>query len=148
MTNPTFFDYAPSGRDHVIDIDSGFDSAVDRVVDALATEGFSVLARVSIDEAFRESLGIDFRRYTLLCTCNPKLAHRTLCTDPNVVTMLPSILCIEETQLGSRVRLADPVATMTAGGSSSGPELREVVIDAGLRLARAAATIAKLSGSD
>ena len=148
MANPTFFHYSTSGHDHVIDVDIGFDSAVDRVTDALAAEGFGVLARVSIDDEFRESLGVDFRRYTLLCTCNPRLAHRSLCADPDVGTMLPSIVCIEETRLGSRVRLANPAATMTAEGSSNSAELREAVNDAGLRLARAAATIASLSGSD
>ena len=37
-----------------------------------------VLTRVDVDKTLHEKLGVDFRRYTILGACNPKLAHAAL----------------------------------------------------------------------
>lgn len=71
-----------------------------------------MLTRVNIDEAFRDKLGVDFQRYTILGACNPRLAHEALSADPDVGTILPCNVCVEETQVGSRVHIADPAAMM------------------------------------
>jgi uncharacterized protein (DUF302 family) len=134
-----------SGHGHVIDIDIDLDAAIEKVSEALKTEGFGVITRIDIDEAFREKLGVDFRRYVILGACNPQLAHKALSADPEVGMMLPCNVCVEEIPIGSRVHFADPVATMTAGGFDDNPELHELGKNAGVRLARAAAAIAKFS---
>ena len=59
--------------------------------------------------------------------------------------MLPSNVCVEETQVGARVYLADPGKMMAASGFDDTPELRELGAQASRRLARAAAAIAKFS---
>jgi len=115
------------------------------VTEALKTEGFRVFTRINIDEAFRDKLGVDFRRYTILGACNPQLAHEALSADPEVGMMLPCNVCVEETQVGSRVHMADPAAMMMAGGFDDNPELHEFGKNAGVRLARAAAAIARFS---
>ena len=133
------------GHGHVIDIDVNFDAAIERVTAALETEGFGVFRCVDIDEAFREKLGVDFRRYTILGACNLQLAHRALSADPEAGTMLPCNVCVEEIPIGSRVRFADSAAMMTAGGFDDHPELHELSENAGTSLARAAAAIGKFS---
>ena len=61
--------------------------AIARVTDALMTEGFGVLTRVDIDKAFRDKIGVAFRPYTILGTCNPELAHVALSAKPEIGLM-------------------------------------------------------------
>jgi len=134
-----------SEHGHAIDIDVDFDSAIDRVTEALNAEGFRVLTRINIDEAFHEKLGVNFRRYTILGACNPQIAHKALSADPEVGMMLPCNVCVEEIDIGSRVHFADPAAMMTAGGFDDNPELHDLGKNAGVRIARAAAAVARFS---
>ena len=59
-----------SRRDH--------ETAIERVTEALAAEGFGVLCRIDIHEKFAEKLDVEFRPYTILGACNPALAHMAL----------------------------------------------------------------------
>ena len=132
---------------HVIDVDINFDAAVDKVTNALEMEGFGVLARMDIDEAFRETLGLDFRRYSILGACNPKLAHKALSMDPDAGTVLPCNVCVEEVRDGSRIYIANPSAVIAAGGFDDNAEMHDLGVDASARLARAAARIMRFGTS-
>ena len=50
-----------------------FDEVVECTRDALLSEGFGVLSETRMDEKFKEKLGVDFRKYVILGTCNPPL---------------------------------------------------------------------------
>ena len=144
----TFFFYSMSKHGHVIDIDVDFESAIDRVTRALATESFDVLARIDFDELFREKLDADFRRYSMLWACDPQLARTALTADSDNSMMLPCKICVEETSIGSRVQIADPPMMSTAAGVDDNPEIQDLVKEASAQLARAAALIARHSGPD
>jgi len=58
------------------------DDAIDKVTGALEAEGFDVLTRLEMDQAFREKIGKKFRPYTILGACNPKLAYAALTSAP------------------------------------------------------------------
>ena len=89
---------------------------VGRVIDALMEEGFGVLTRIDIHEAFEEKLGIAFRPYTILGACNPRLAHRALSAAPEVGLLLPCNVTVEEmTGSGSLVRIINPDERGAAG---------------------------------
>ena len=66
-----------------------FDDAVRRTTDALKQEGFGIITEIDVKETLRKKLGVDFRRYTILGACNPKLAHQALQLEDKVGTMLP-----------------------------------------------------------
>lgn len=55
-----------------------FDEAIVRTEAALKTEGFGVISRIDIQQTLKSKIDVDFRPYTILGACNPKLAHEAL----------------------------------------------------------------------
>lgn len=47
-------------------ISSSYEEAIRRVTEALKSEGFGIVSEIKMHEKFKEKLGIDFRRYTIL----------------------------------------------------------------------------------
>jgi uncharacterized protein (DUF302 family) len=118
--------------------------ALQRVIEALKAEGFGVLTRIDVHDAFREKLGVEFRKYSILGACNPTLAHKALSSRPDAGLMLPCNVIVEETADGTLVRIADPAAMMQAGGLAGDPVLEEVGAEAERRLQRVAIKLGKL----
>ncbi len=116
----------------------GFDAAVTRVTEALAAEGFGVISRIDMDKAFAEKLGVEFRRYSILGACNPKLAHKAVSARADLGLLLPCNVTVEAAGDGAVVRIVDAAAMMGAAGLDSSPEIAELAADAGERLARVA----------
>ncbi len=114
----------------------GFDTAIDRVIAALAEEGFGVITRIDMDETFRAKLGVAFPRYTILGACNPKLAHTAVSAVPEIGLLLPCNVTVEATDEGTRVRLPDVHDMLGGAGLSQSPELDALAEDAGTRLTR------------
>jgi uncharacterized protein (DUF302 family) len=113
-----------------------FDTAEATTRDALKTEGFGILTTIDMQAAFREKLGREFRRYTILGACNPPLAHAALSHDPTVGLLLPCNVIIEEQDASHTiVRLTDPLA-MLATAVERSPAVTEVAEDAHARMTR------------
>ena len=93
----------------------GFEEAISRTEAALAENGFGIISRIDIRETLKNKIGVDFRPYTILGACNPKLAHQALELEDKVGTMLPCNVVVQQTADG-RVEVAaiDPVASMQA----------------------------------
>jgi len=124
-----------------IDLPEDFDAAIARVTAALADEGFGVISRIDMDKAFHEKLGVDFRRYTILGACNPKLAHTAVSAHPEIGLMLPCNVTVEEAGSGARVRLVDAEMMMGVGDLGQDPEIGALAADAKARLDRVAAAL-------
>ena len=127
-----------SGMAYELTMDASYEEALPRVIEALKAEGFGVLTRIDVHDAFKEKLGVDFRNYCILGACNPPLAHRALSNRPDAGLMLPCNVVVEETDGGTLVRIVDPAAMMQAGGLAGDPVLQEVGAEAELRLKRVA----------
>ena len=127
-----------------VTIEAPFGEALPRVIEALKVEGFGVLTRIDVHDAFREKLGVEFRNYSILGACNPPLALKALSARPDAGLMLPCNVIVEETAGGTLVRIADPVAMMRAGGLAGDPVLEEVGGEAERRLKRVAAALRSL----
>ncbi len=130
---------AALGTEIALDLD--FDQAVARVTEALAAEGFGVISRIDMDKAFREKIGVAFRRYTILGACNPKLAHKAVSARPDVGLLLPCNITVEEAGTGATVRIVDAAAMMAIAGLDETPAIAELAEDAGARLGRVAAAL-------
>src|SRR5450756_1629761 len=112
-----------------------FDETLAKLTDELKKEGFGILTEIDVKETLKEKLNVDFRRYKILGTCNPPLAHRALTIEPGIGLLLPCNVVIEEYDGGSRVLILDPVPTLGIVGN---PALAHVAADAGARVRREA----------
>ena len=126
-----------------VDLDVSHEVATRRVEEALQAEGFGVLTRIDLHEAFKEKLDIEFRPYTILGACNPPLAHKAVTSQAEIGLMLPCNVTVEMSESGrATVRISDPRVLMTTGGFDTDPVVADVAEEARDRLARVAAALA------
>lgn len=91
-----------------------FDQVVSKITEELKKEGFGVLTEIDIKETLKKKLGVDFRRYKILGACNPDFAYQALNAEPEIGSMLPCNVVVQETEQGIQVSAVDPVASMMA----------------------------------
>ena len=130
-----------TGMAYEVTMRASYAEALPRVIEALKQEGFGVLTRIDVHDAFKEKLGADFRQYSILGACNPPLAFKALSKRPDAGLMLPCNVIVEESGDGTLVRIVDPAAMMQAGGLAGDPVLQEVGGEAEARLKRVAAAL-------
>jgi uncharacterized protein (DUF302 family) len=120
-----------------VELAQPFTTAIEQVTAALKEEGFGVLTRIDVHDAMREKLGKEFRPYTILGACNPKLAYRALSARPEVGLLLPcnvTVEAVDETR--SLVRIVNPLLMMNTGGLDSDETVAGVGQEAHERLQR------------
>jgi uncharacterized protein (DUF302 family) len=93
-----------------------YQQALERLPEALRSEGFGVLTEIDVRETLKKKLGVEFRRYKILGACNPSLAHQALSANLEVGVMLPcNVVVYEADSGGCVVEAIDPTKTMAAG---------------------------------
>lgn len=116
-----------------------YEDALQRVPEALKTEGFGVLTQIDIHSTLKAKIGVDFRRYTILGACNPPLAHQALTTELEIGMFLPCNVVVYETDDGNSMVVAiDPVRTIASVGLSGLDDIASTVQG---KLQRALATL-------
>ncbi|MGD8384601.1 MAG: DUF302 domain-containing protein [Lysobacterales bacterium] len=94
-------------------VDMGFDEAVGRVTEELASEGFGVLTQIDVQATLKKKLGEDMRPYLILGACNPQLAHQAISAVPDIGLLLPcNVLIRVDEQDQVRVEFMDPASVL------------------------------------
>ena len=89
-----------------------FDAAIEAIIEALKREGFGVLTKIDLRGKFKEKLGIDFKRYTILGTCNPLSAHRVILAEENIGLFLPCNVIVYEKDGKTAISIIKPTVAM------------------------------------
>lgn len=134
QSHPVNLRYGHTVRLEAVD----FGAARQRIIDALAKEGFGVLTEIDVKETLKKKLGVDFRRYAILGACNPNLAHRGLEAEISLGLLLPCNVCVWEEEGGSVVAVLRPDLMVDV---ASNDQLRPVAHEADERLRRAIAAL-------
>ena len=118
-----------------VQLKTDFDSAIQRVTDALKAEGFGVLTEIDVKATLKKKLDVDFRPYKILGACNPPLAHRALTADPQIGLLLPCNVVVAQGEEEGMidVSLIDPISML---GVVNNPDVESVAQDARARLER------------
>ena len=117
----------------------GFDEGLARTKSALKAEGFGIISEIDMQAAFKEKLGVDFRRFVILGACNPPLAHKAISADPEVGLLLPCNVTVEAaSDTSAVVRIVDPIRLLGASTMAEVPEFATIAGDAHARLMRVA----------
>ena len=110
-----------------------YEEAVERAKEALKAEGFGVLTEINVKNTLKEKIGEDFRRYVILGSCNPQLAHRALLAELEIGLLLPCNVIVYEDDGGAVVAAQNPEAALNLVGN---PALKPVAEEARRRLER------------
>ena len=109
--------------------------ALEKVIQGLKDEGFGVLTQIDVKDTLKNRIDVDFRKYAILGTCNPPLAHRALTADLGAGLLLPCNVVVYEDDGGSVVAIIDPISML---GIIHKPDLMAVAEEARARLERVA----------
>ena len=119
-------------------LDVPFDQAVQRVTDALSTEGFGVLTTIDVQATMKQKLDLDIPAYVILGACNPGLASAGLAAEPDLGVLLPCNVVVRTDGDRTVVAAMEPLAALRLAGN---PALEPLAIEARERIERAIASL-------
>jgi len=80
-----------------IDLVKPFDEVVPQVKQALAANGFGIVAEIDMQKTLHDKIGVEIPPHLILGACNPRLAHQALGLEPAIGLLLPCNVVIRRT---------------------------------------------------
>lgn len=97
-----------------INVNADLSAVEDKVVAALAEEGFGVLTEIDVQATLKKKLGLEKRPYKILGACNPELANQAIDAEPEIGVLLPCNVVLRQDESGQNiVTFMDPAAVLT-----------------------------------
>ncbi|MPQ46767.1 DUF302 domain-containing protein [Marinifilum sp. N1E240] len=94
-----------------IKTDYQFDEAIDKITQALQTEGFGILTDIDVKSTLKEKLDVDFKNYRILGACNPAFAYKAFQVEDQIGIMMPcNVTVIEQDNGHVDISIMDPTA--------------------------------------
>lgn len=113
--------------------DYSFEQAIEKVTEELKKEGFGVLTTIDVKDTLKKKIDVDFKKYTILGACNPKLAHSALQVEEELGLLLPCNVIVYEKKDKTIVSIFDPrVMTLVI----ENPEMKSVAEEVKNKLQR------------
>jgi uncharacterized protein (DUF302 family) len=104
-----------------------FEQAIEKVTEELKKEGFGVLTTIDVKDTLKKKIDVDFKKYTILGACNPKLAHSALQVEEELGLLLPCNVIVYEKKEKTVVSIFDPrVMTLVIENPEMKPVAEEV----------------------
>ena len=104
-----------------------FEQAIEKVTEELKKEGFGILSTIDVKETLKKKIDVDFKKYTILGACNPKLAHGALQVEEELGLLLPCNVIVYEKNDKTVVSIFDPrVMTLVIENPEMKPVAEEV----------------------
>ena len=119
-------------------VDTPFDETVERVIDALAGEGFGILTTIDVQATMKKKLDLAIAPYTILGACNPQLASRGLAIEPDLGVLLPCNVVVRRDGDTTVIAAMEPLAAMALAAN---PDLEPIATEARERIERAVESI-------
>lgn len=92
-----------------------FAEAKNKVIEELKKEGFGIITEIDLKDKFKEKLEVDFRNYTILGACNPRLAYQAIEQEDKIGIMLPCNFLLQEHENGEvEISAINPLASIGA----------------------------------
>jgi uncharacterized protein (DUF302 family) len=115
-------------------VSGSFEQVIQKVTEALKTEGFGVLTEIDVKATLKKKLDIERKPYVILGACNPVFANQALNAEPDIGLLLPCNVVVREEEDGSiTVAFMDPKAVLGLVGR---PEVAGLGLEVRAKLER------------
>jgi uncharacterized protein (DUF302 family) len=102
-------------------IKGDYQNVVEKTKELLKEEGFGIITNIDLKETLKQKLEVDYKNYTILGACDPKLAIRALQSDDKIGTLLPcNVLVIDQGDENIEIAFIDAEESL---GKLNNPEL-------------------------
>jgi uncharacterized protein (DUF302 family) len=93
-------------------INCSYEQAIEKVKEALQSEGFGVLTEIDVKTTLKKKLDIDVDKYIILGACNPHFAHQALEIEQELGLLLPCNVIVYEKESKIYVSVINPSVAM------------------------------------